>query len=380
MTRLPAIAGLLAVLGLIGSVIAPTAAHAAPLGVPVPAHVTPHEVLGTTSENGDGNGVVPGTGACDSAPLAAVALPKDDGPHDTYIEWWWWYGNFSVPDGRTFAYMVFFGSKPWAKTSYTDITLTDLSTGTFHYDRQPLIVGNPMSMNPGVSLRAGHAIASAADGHDNLRFEIDGYDVELTLDATRPAVVELGDGHTTLYCNSLYNYSRSRMRTVGWLRDAGRLLPVHGSSHFVHNWGFAPGFEIARYDHFTFSLADGRDVYAVRLRAGRSERNDATFVLGSVTDEHGHVTQLHRGDFTMTATRSWRRDATCRYPIEWDLRVLDERFHIRPSVVNSELRSLRSPAMFALWPEWPAYWTGATQVSGSGTGQGWMEHAGYCAA
>jgi predicted secreted hydrolase len=341
--------------------------------------LTAGALLSTTSEGGDGHGALPGAGACDSADHRPISLPRDDGPHDGTIEWWWWYGQVSA-DGRRFAFMLFFASKPAANYQYTEFTLTDLETGAFHYDRQPFIAGLPWSTRPGVALRGDHASATAANGHDTLRFAVDGYELELELKAVKPAVVEFGDGFTTFYCNSFYNYSRPRMRAVGTLTRQGKAARVTGSSNFTHNWGFAPGFETLRYNHFTFELDDGRDVHVARLRAGRSDSDGAAFYAGSISDAQGRVTALHRGDFALRETRYWQRDKTCKYPVEWDVTVQGRHLHVRPSVVRSELRATQWPAMFALWPEWPAYWTGQTQISGSAIGHGWMEHAGYCTA
>ena len=82
----------------------------------------------------------------------------------------------------------------------------------------------------------------------------------------------------------------------------------------------------------------------------------------------------------MRPTRYWRRDSTCSYPVEWDVDVKGLRLHVRPSLEHTELRATRWPEMYALWPEWPAYWTGETLVSGDATGRGWLENAGYCLA
>src|SRR5687768_15182798 len=69
---------------------APAAAQDHPLGIPVPADPTLADVVSTSGEDGDVQGVLPGASACRSAPHRAISLPADDAPHDdTEIEWWW---------------------------------------------------------------------------------------------------------------------------------------------------------------------------------------------------------------------------------------------------------------------------------------------------
>ena len=352
-----------------------------PLGIPVPSEVTPQGLLSRTSENGDGRGLLPGAGACDSARHRPISLPADDGPHNgQHIEWWWWYGHLLTEDGRPLAYMLWFAAKPWANYYWTEYTVTDLSRDTFHYDRQPLILGRPKAIKPGVLIRAEHSSATSGDGRDALHFDVDGYELDLALEAVKPAVIEFEDGFTTFYCNSLFSYSRVRVPTIGTLKLGGKQVRLSGSSHFIHQWGFAPGFDTLRYNHFTFELEDGRDIYIARLRAGRNDGDQASFYAGSISDASGHTTTLHRGDFDMRPTRYWRRDSTCRYPVEWDVDVKGLHLHVRPSLEHAELRATRWPEMYALWPEWPAYWTGETRISGDATGRGWLEDGGYCLA
>ncbi len=307
------------------------------------------------------------------------SLPADDGPHaGTGMEWWWWYGSLRTDTGRRFAYMLWFASKPggyWA-----EFTLTDLANGSFHYDRQPIVLGRPIATNPGVRLRADHASARAADGRDALHFDVDGYKLDLALEAVKAPVLGFEDGFMTFYCNSAHLYSRERMRTVGTLQKAGKRVRLAGSTHFMHQWGFMPGFDVLRYNHLTFELDDGRDIHIGNLRAGRTDNDAASLDVGSISDASGRTTTLHRGDFHMRPTRYWRRDATCKYPVEWDIEVKGLRLHVRSSFDRAELRATRWPAMYALWPEWPAYWTGETLISGDATGRGWLENAGYCVA
>jgi hypothetical protein len=135
-----------------------------PLDLPVPSQISLQQLLSTSNNSGDGHGVLPGAGACDSAHHQDIRLPGDDAAHNgTYFESWWWEGNLRAADGRRFAYMVWFASRPGERIIWTDYTLTDISNGTFHYGREPLIIGQPAAIKNGFELHAAHASATGGD-------------------------------------------------------------------------------------------------------------------------------------------------------------------------------------------------------------------------
>src|SRR5688572_5456306 len=152
------------------------------LGFRLPTEPTVEHVLGTTTEDGDLIGPVAGATACESAEPRPVRLPADDGPHNeaTYLEWWWWYGTFTTEDGRRMAAMLLLASKPWGRIIALDYALTDLSDGSFHYGREPWILGVPgVNQRGGVSASGRHARAEGGSGGDVVQLEVDGYALDL---------------------------------------------------------------------------------------------------------------------------------------------------------------------------------------------------------
>lgn len=344
-----------------------------PLGIPIPSDPSVADLISTGAESGDLQGVIPAAGACRSAPQRTISLPADDRPHnDAYLEWWWWRGGMTTPDGRRFAYMVTFAGKPWSRTYAADYTVTDLSNGTFHYAREPVILGRPVATRNGVKLRGDQVRAAGGDGHDRLRFQVDGYRFSLSIERTKPPVIQLDDGYLNAYCNAVYLYSRVRMRVTGTVKQAGKTATIVGTSTFDHQWGFGPATEIAHWNWMTFGLDDGRDLFLLVVRA-RQDGDEAVLYTGSISNADGSFTTLHRGDFTIVPTRHWRRDATCTYPVEWDVHVKGLRLHIRPSLDKTEVRAIRSPASYTLWP---VYWDGETTITGDATGRGWLDMKG----
>jgi hypothetical protein len=130
--RVRCIAPLLAAI-VVACATAPAAGAAPrlPLDIGLPTQPTLTDILATSSANGDGRGVIPGTDVCRTAPTDPLTLPADDAAHNgTYHEWWWWYGHVDTPDGRRLGYMVLFESKPWAGIQNVRYAITDLSAGS----------------------------------------------------------------------------------------------------------------------------------------------------------------------------------------------------------------------------------------------------------
>jgi predicted secreted hydrolase len=313
-----------------------------------------------------------------------ISLPADDAPHaNTYMEWWWWRGLLVTPDGRRYGFMIDLTSKPWANYYALDYGITDLATQTYHYTKEPLVVGRPSRAGAGVAAGGAHAFVAAGGGNDRLEMSVDGYSLALRLAATRPPVFLFGDGYINAYCNTAYFYTRPRMSVTGTLELAGRRTPVTGTAIFDRNWGFDPAQEVAAWDWLNFQLSDGRDIGLVLARLVRGNRT-VTVATGLLSGA-GPTLHLHPSDLSVTPTSYWQRDRTCRYPVAWNIAVRTgpgRWLHLdtRAMLDDAEMRSLRTPLAYALWPGWPLIWDGPMTVAGDAGGLGWSDLGHYCAA
>jgi predicted secreted hydrolase len=346
----------------------------APLGIPVPADPTASDVLANTARSGDVDGVVPLARACASAPHRTVALPADDATHSgTYYEYLWWFGHAITRDGRRLAFMVILYSKPWMGLQELQYAITDLSTGTLRQAVEPVIPARPNAVAPGVDVRGDHAFVAGADGSDRLGLEVDGYRLDLSLTQRKPPALHYGDGHINGYCQDGYTYSRPRLRIAGTLRRDGVTVPVRGTAAYEHTWAFVAVAPAVNWVHMNFELRDGRDIMLFVVRVLGSVEKVASVYTGWISDPQGKVTTLHRGDFTLTPMRRWHRDATCSYPVQWDVNVKGLRLHVSAAIDADELRAMASPLSLALWPEFPAVWDGPSVVTGDAAGRGWND-------
>jgi predicted secreted hydrolase len=169
------------------------------------------------------------------------------------------------------------------------------------------------------------------------------------------------------------------MAITGTVTAPGSASPVRvtGSGYFEHAWGFLPALDAANWDLFALQLDDGRDLYLAQMR----DRPTSQFTLdfGAISNQAGRVTTLHRADFSVTPTGYWQRDATCRYPVDYDLDVRGLHLHIHPVIQAQELRATRWPQLYAVGiSSPPVYWDGEVTVTGDATGRGYLDMARFC--
>ena len=309
-------------------------------------------------------------------------FPADHGAHHDYrTEWWYWTGNLTTTDGRAFGYQFTIfrfalatapsvpRTSAWAATEswLAHLALTDIAGQKFYaFER---------------SARGAVALAGAA--HDPLRIHCDAWEVtgnpmhiqadagdialDLKLELGKPIVLQGDRGLSRKGAApdaASYYYSLTRMPTSGTVRIGERAFAVQGNSWMDREWSTSslePGVE--GWDWFALHLADGRDVMLYRLR--RSDGSATPFSGGSLVARDGSVTRLTADDITITATATWTSRTGTTYPAAWQLRTGDLDLVITPRIPDQELNlTVR-------------YWEGAVAITGSQTGVGYVELAGY---
>jgi predicted secreted hydrolase len=368
----------------------------AALGIPVQSRVGLDDLVSAGDDGKYVRGILPAAGTCASLPHRPVSLPADDAPHSRdaqdYWEWWYWTGHLRVIDedgssGKQFAFAIVFESKPYLHIQQVAHTLHDFSEQKMHYDRAWLLLGDPEPTTNGFSLHAPHASAIGGNGHDRLHQEVDGYELDIALDSTKPAVLQFDDGYASLDCQNAFYYQRQRMEVEGTLVKDGARMRVTGLAWAEHQWGFTPGYQAAESEYLAFQLDDGSDIFLASVHVPPSvESMDVPEVagvhFGSISDASGRVTMLHPDDFTLAATDYFRPSPTCSYPIAFDVVVKGRHLEVTPSLIDAEFRSTGgaffAPAVNALWAEDATFWDGPTEISGDATGVGWLDLIRYC--
>ncbi len=316
----------------------------------------------------------PGCARCDAAgaetvPASSadrVQLPRDDGAHDSLLEWWYWTGHLRTGTGRRFGFeLVFFELRPFGIAfQVTHHAITDIRDGSFHF-RIEMDRKEKTASGPGIDLSHAGLWAKGRDGRDNLHGQVDEYQLDLALVSRKAPVLQHDRGHIDYdFGGHTYYYSRERLDARGKLRITDQELQVTGSAWFDHQWGNMGEVFEQSWDWFGIQLDDDREIMVYRMRVGGQEKLRG----GSYSPARGQAIRLGPDEIEITPRGEWKSPHSgCVYPRQWLLKIKDQELLLVPVIEDQEL-----------WSSVPRYWEGAADVSGTATGVAFIELNNYC--
>ncbi|HVG97568.1 MAG TPA: lipocalin family protein, partial [Chloroflexota bacterium] len=337
--------------------------------------------------------------------------PQDEAPHPALAEWWYYTGHLYTPNagGGEAEYgfeLVFFravrGERPPGYAAH--FAVTDLPRERFAYDqRQDVALNEASGARPapapgadgalpvgtvsrplpggGFDLSLGGWRVAGRDGQDVLQAAMPGYALDVSLSATRPPVLHLGDPPQFPGLISFgpagysYYYSRTRMTVDGTLTVDGAPLAVRGDAWMDHQWGDFLVLGGGGWDWFAGNLHDGRDLTCSIVRDAAGQ---VVLAYGTLVEADGRTRHLGQSDLRLTPVGWWTSPRTgVRYPSGWRLTVPDAAVDLRwvPLLQDQELDTRASTGV--------VYWEGAVRLedaAGQDAGRGYVELTGYTAS
>jgi predicted secreted hydrolase len=344
-----------------------------------------------------------------------ISLPRDDGPHDRLMEWWYYTGHLKGVAGSGaeqhfgFEFVAFRAERGTFPTAWaSNLAITDETGQRFHY-AQRFEVGDGVDRSP-------HSAAGAPSGLDLLLtgldptnpttferppWQIDGSNgsdhlqatlapdeaavsgvsalgLELAMVSRKPAALHDDDGWIDFgAAGGSYYYSRTSMDASGTLTLGDATFQVEGDAWFDHQWGDYISIGGGGWDWFAINLEDATDLTLWRIR---DADGSYPMALGTLVDPRGSTRHLDRDDFVVSATDRWRSPATgAEYPAGWSVSVPGEDLTIQlePTVADQELDT--SPTIGVV------YWEGSQKVTARRGatplgGEAYVELTGYAPA
>ena len=318
----------------------------------------------------------PGTPVVSDAP-DPVTFPRDDGPHDTNVEWWYFTGHLLTEerDRYGFEYVIFRARDGDLEGYAAHFAITDNSRRQFHYDQRLRGAAGVAGDAAVLDLDLGGWTMRGGAGQFELAAEMPGYAMRLDVATTKPAALHDGDGYID-YGNGTasYYYSWTRMEATGALDLGQGATQVSGEAWMDHQWGDFATYQAGGWDWFSAQLDDGTDVmlYLIRDADGNTLRVD-----GSIVGPDGELAVLGEGDFAITVDGEWTSPGTgTTYPSGWTITVPDHELSmtVRASLPDQELDTRATTGVI--------YWEGETEVAATRRGRpvagfGYAELTGY---
>lgn len=306
-----------------------------------------------------------------------IEFPRDDGAHDTSIEWWYFTGNIQTEVSERLGFeFVIFRARPGDLEGYVShFAVTSPGREDFTYDQRILGADGVVGDTAALDLDLQGWTMRGENGAFTLQADMPGYAINLTLATQKPAALHDGDGYID-YGNGTasYYYSWTRLKVSGTVAINGVDQRVFGDAWMDHQWGDFATYQEGGWDWFSIQLGNNNDLmlYVVRGPEGEPLRVDGTLV-----DPAGNATYYGPSDFTITPTASWTSPVTnTTYPSAWAIEVPAARLalSVTPILEEQELDTRRTTGVI--------YWEGAVDVSGTQdgagvTGHGYVELTGY---
>lgn len=322
------------------------------------------------------------------------SFPTDHGSHEDYrIEWWYYTGNLTAPNGRQFGYQLTFFRTGVHREPQTASRWAVRHIYTAHFAISDIKRGRHVQAQRNNRGALGQAGAQSdelkvwngnwqvvADGEVHvLTAEHEGNLLELRLTPAKPPTAH---GETALSQkgaaagNASYYYSFTNMSTVGRLTCDGKTWDVTGKSWMDHEFSTSflePGQQ--GWDWFAIQLDDNSELMLYRMR--RDDGTADSYSSGTYVDPAGRVIRLTSSDFELVPQSFWTSPVTGgSYPLAWQVNVpkLNCQLRVNRAMDDQEMRTTDTTGI--------TYWEGAIVVQGQlqgkpAKGVGYLELTGY---
>ena len=301
-------------------------------------------------------------GHADARPESAINFPRDEAPHSTPIEWWYYTGTLTNDAKDTYGFeLVIFQTVILGLAGYmSHYAITDLKKGSFAFASKESVFDQRGAVS-GFSLDVGGWKMVGHDGKDTLSASMTGYDIDLSLTAKKPVVIEYGTGWMTVGgTNPLYYYSYTRMGVTGALTVDGVPMNVTGEAWMDHQWGDV-GTDYKGWDWFSLRLDDFTEVMLFTVR--RSGKPG--FAGGTLVAADGSTAVLTDADYVVTPTGQWKSPHTgSTYPQGWTISIPKAGLEVTLAALLADQEFTDS-----FLGQTPIYWEGLCSVQGTRSGK-----------
>lgn len=296
---------------------------------------------------------------------SAVSLPKDEAPHHSQVEWWYFVGHLNGVDAkgvaREFGYEVTVFQVwplPLGPATYSwHFALTDVNNNKFRYEERANSATIPTTPNSFSFQNGDWSIAGSQQNYAlKARLFDNRYRVDLQTSSAIPFTIHGANGvvpYTPLSDVSAY-YSSTALTTTGVVYDNGVPIQVTGTSWQDRQWYNVKGN--GGWNWFSIQLNNNTQymIYYLQDPTGNIVNKFGTRVVNGVSSP------IAASGLGLTVLSHWISPTSLYpYPSKWAISVPEGTMTVTPLVQNQEL----------VWPAHRTYFEGDSSVTGTLNGQ-----------
>jgi len=329
--------------------------------------------------------------------IKPVVFPKDNGPHDFIVEWWYFNGHLYDTKGKEYSFMDCFFKVNISKVNiphlahnliedifkdgeyvhFAHAVLTDISNNKTHKEIQNISFVSKDSFKKDllfIDYKNAHILGEESKGSiveiSPNDFHIKNKYLDLILDSHKKPLLEGGHGYVGTPDDGSYYYSFTDLSVAGSININGVDTEVKGKAWMDHQWADTTyKGKNDKWTWFSFQLENGTEIMCVEY----DRELLGTDILIDIIDKDGNQKQYKKA-ILRPGNKFYKSKSTkSRYPLSWNINIEEAGIKIKTEAFAREQEMIFGQIN---------YWEGPMRVVVDIKGQkvkgkGYMELVGY---
>ena len=329
--------------------------------------------------------------------IKPIVLPKDNGPHNFVVEWWYFNGHLKDKEGHEYSFMDCFFKVDITKVNFVHLAphlvedifkkgeyvhfahsvVTDISKGKSYKDIQNISLVTDDSFKKDllyINYKNAHILGEGSHGSiieiSPNDFHIKNKNIDLILTSNKKPLLEGGHGYVGTPENGSYYYSLTDLSAVGSININGDDVEVSGHAWMDHQWADTTyKGKKDKWTWFSFQLENGTEIMVVEY----DSKVIGADVLIDIIDKDGSQKQYKKAILKPTG-KYWKSKKTkTKYPLSWNIEI--EKSDI---IIKTRALAKDQEMIFGQINYWEGPMSVVVNIDGKKIkGKGYMELVGY---
>jgi predicted secreted hydrolase len=326
--------------------------------------------------------------------IKPILLPKDNGPHDFIVEWWYFNGDLHDKKGKEYSFMDCFFKVDLAKVNIPHLSphlvkdifkngeyihfahsvISDISRNKSYKEIQNISLLSKDSFKKDllyINYKNAHILGESLNGEiietKPNNFHLKTKDLNLELESKKKPLLEGGHGYVGTPLAGSYYYSFTNMKVEGTINLKGKDIEVEGKAWMDHQWANAV-YKKDKWTWFSFQLDNETEIMCVEYDTERG-----IDILIDIIDKNGNQKQYKKAILNPVG-KFWKSEKTkAEYPLSWNIEIEEANIVVEAKALMKDQEMIFGQIN---------YWEGPMEVIATIDGKkikgkGFMELVGY---
>ncbi len=274
--------------------------------------------------------------------IKPINLPKDNGPHNFTVEWWYFNGHLYDKEGKEYSFMDCFFKVNLNKVQiphfvphliegkfkngeyihFAHSVISDISNSKSYKEIQNISLISDDSFKEEllyINYKNAHVLGKNLNGEiietTPNNFHLKTNNLNLYLESKKRPLLEGGHGYVGTPASGSYYYSFTNLSVKGHIIIRDKIIEVEGKAWMDHQWADAV-YRKDKWTWFSFQLENGTDIMCVEY-----DTENGANILIDIIDKEGNQKQYKKAKIIPNG-KFWKSSKTkARYPISWKIEI-----------------------------------------------------------